>query len=102
RRAHGGRLRRADGLRTGRRGRPGAAPARGSRGARDVRLAAGDGRVTGAADPAPGDTDGADVLVAGSGAAGLAAALAAAQRGARVLMAERGDAFGGTTALSGG
>src|SRR5690242_9424610 len=43
-----------------------------------------------------------DVLVAGSGAAGLVAALAAAERGARVLVAERGDAFGGTTALSGG
>jgi succinate dehydrogenase/fumarate reductase flavoprotein subunit len=43
-----------------------------------------------------------DVLVAGSGAAGLVAALAAAERGARVLVVERGEAFGGTTALSGG
>jgi 3-oxosteroid 1-dehydrogenase len=43
-----------------------------------------------------------DVVVAGSGAAGLAAALAAAEGGARVLVAERGEAFGGTTALSGG
>jgi succinate dehydrogenase/fumarate reductase flavoprotein subunit len=43
-----------------------------------------------------------DVLVAGSGAAGLVAALAAAEGGARVLVAERGEAFGGTTALSGG
>jgi sugar phosphate isomerase/epimerase len=43
-----------------------------------------------------------DVLIAGSGAAGLVAALAAAQQGARVLVAERADAFGGTTALSGG
>jgi 3-oxosteroid 1-dehydrogenase len=49
--------------------------------------------------PLPTDVD---VLVAGSGAAGLAAALAAAQGGARVLVAERGEAFGGTTALSGG
>jgi 3-oxosteroid 1-dehydrogenase len=57
--------------------------------------------VTGAAGSAP-VADTADVLVAGSGAAGLAAALAAAQGGARVLLAERGDAFGGTTALSGG
>jgi hypothetical protein len=49
--------------------------------------------------PLPADVD---VLVAGSGAAGLVAALAAAERGARVLVAERGEAFGGTTALSGG
>jgi len=49
--------------------------------------------------PLPADVD---VLVAGSGAAGLVAALAAAQHGARVLVVERGDAFGGTTALSGG
>ena len=49
--------------------------------------------------PLPGAVD---VLVAGSGAAGLAAALAAAEAGVRVLVAERGPAFGGTTALSGG
>jgi succinate dehydrogenase/fumarate reductase flavoprotein subunit len=42
----------------------------------------------------------ADVLVAGSGAAGLTAAVAAAQAGADVLLVERGEAFGGTTALS--
>src|ERR1700722_10578021 len=41
-----------------------------------------------------------DVLVAGSGAAGLTAALAAASRGARVILAERSDELGGTTALS--
>ncbi|MGH3294148.1 MAG: FAD-dependent oxidoreductase, partial [Trebonia sp.] len=41
-----------------------------------------------------------DVLVAGSGAAGLTAALAAAVRGARVLLVERAAAIGGTTALS--
>lgn len=41
-----------------------------------------------------------DVLVAGSGAAGLTAALAAAAGGARVVLAERSDEFGGTTALS--
>jgi 3-oxosteroid 1-dehydrogenase len=43
-----------------------------------------------------------DVVVAGSGAAGLVAALAAAEAGASVLVAEAGPAFGGTTALSGG
>jgi succinate dehydrogenase/fumarate reductase flavoprotein subunit len=41
-----------------------------------------------------------DVLVAGSGAAGLTAALAAAAGGARVMLAERSDELGGTTALS--
>jgi len=44
----------------------------------------------------------ADVLVAGSGAAGLTAALAAASAGARVLLVERAGQLGGTTAVSGG
>jgi 3-oxosteroid 1-dehydrogenase len=44
----------------------------------------------------------ADVIVAGSGAAGLTAALAAATAGARVLVAERAARIGGTSALSGG
>jgi len=44
----------------------------------------------------------ADVVVAGSGAAGLTAALAAAVAGADVLLVERGERLGGTTALSGG
>ncbi len=48
--------------------------------------------------PAPS----ADVVVAGSGAAGLTAALAAAVAGADVLVVERGERLGGTTALSGG
>jgi 3-oxosteroid 1-dehydrogenase len=48
------------------------------------------------------DLAGCDVLVAGSGAAGLTAALAAAVGGADVLLAERADELGGTTALSGG
>jgi 3-oxosteroid 1-dehydrogenase len=42
------------------------------------------------------------VLVAGSGASGLTAALAAAAGGARVLLAERSARLGGTSALSGG
>lgn len=43
-----------------------------------------------------------DLLVAGSGAAGLAAALTAAKSGLRVIVAEKADVVGGTTAWSGG
>jgi 3-oxosteroid 1-dehydrogenase len=43
-----------------------------------------------------------DVLVAGSGASGLTAALAAAAGGASVLLIERAASLGGTSALSGG
>ncbi|MGO3886863.1 MAG: FAD-dependent oxidoreductase [Mycetocola sp.] len=43
-----------------------------------------------------------DVVVAGSGAAGLVAALSAAVAGARVLVAEAAPLFGGATSVSGG
>jgi 3-oxosteroid 1-dehydrogenase len=43
-----------------------------------------------------------DVLVFGSGAAGLTAALVAAQQGLRVVLCEKSDKLGGTTATSGG
>jgi len=43
-----------------------------------------------------------DVLVVGSGAGGLASAVAAAHRGMKTLVVEKEPVFGGTTARSGG
>ena len=43
-----------------------------------------------------------DVLVAGSGAAGMSAAITAAHLGLEVLVAEKAPRYGGTTARSGG
>lgn len=46
--------------------------------------------------------DDVDVIVLGTGAAGMAAALAAHEAGASVALVERGSRIGGTSAISGG
>ena len=43
-----------------------------------------------------------DLLVVGSGAAGLTTAIVAKKRGLNVVVIEKEPVFGGTTALSGG
>ena len=48
------------------------------------------------------DEQGFDVIVAGSGAAGMTAALTAAKRGLKVLVIDASPCFGGSTARSGG
>lgn len=47
-------------------------------------------------------TDSCDLLVIGSGAAGLAAAVTAAHHGLKVIIAEKAEVLGGTSAWSGG
>src|SRR5258708_12138279 len=48
------------------------------------------------------DDDEVDVIVVGSGAAGMTAALAAAHHGLRAVVLEKTEWFGGSTARSGG
>ena len=48
------------------------------------------------------DEDEFDVVVVGSGAAGMTAALLAAHRGCRTVVIEKAEVFGGSTARSGG
>ena len=52
--------------------------------------------------PAPVETLDCDLLVIGSGAGGLSAAVTAAHLGLRVIVAEKDAEYGGTTAWSGG
>lgn len=52
--------------------------------------------------PAKTSNAGSDVVVVGSGAAGLVSALAAAKMGARVTVIEKSALIGGTSAISGG
>jgi 3-oxosteroid 1-dehydrogenase len=61
-----------------------------------------DGQESGEPGGAGPDTAEFDIVVAGSGAAGMTAALTAARRGASVVVLEKADAFGGSTARSGG
>ena len=51
--------------------------------------------------PQPSSID-CDVLIVGSGASGLAAAVTAAWHGQRVIVVEKDPVFGGATAWSGG
>ncbi|RWQ33437.1 MAG: sarcosine oxidase subunit alpha [Mesorhizobium sp.] len=69
-----------------------------------IRRAAGLGRAAGVADPDHYDKAWAycDVLIAGSGPAGLAAALAAGRSGARVILCEEDFALGGRLLADGG
>ena len=53
-------------------------------------------------DTSPSERVDCDVLVIGSGAAGLAAAVTAAWHGQKVIVVEKDPVFGGATAWSGG
>ena len=61
-----------------------------------------DGRARAESDRTESDTAEFDIVVAGSGAAGMTAALTAAHRGATVVVLEKTGSFGGSTARSGG
>jgi 3-oxosteroid 1-dehydrogenase len=61
-----------------------------------------DGQAHADGDHTESDTAEFDLVVAGSGAAGMTAALAAAHRGATVVVLEKTGSFGGSTARSGG
>ena len=61
-----------------------------------------EGCVAPASVPNPAMSNDCDVIVLGSGAAGLTAALAAHESGAHVRVIERFDRVGGTSAISGG
>ncbi|TIP42267.1 MAG: FAD-dependent oxidoreductase, partial [Mesorhizobium sp.] len=69
-----------------------------------IRRAAGLGRASGVSDPDHYDKAWAhcDVVIAGSGPAGLAAALAAARSGARVILCEEDFVLGGRLLADGG
>ena len=69
-----------------------------------MRSAEGDVASIARSDPAPGDEpDSAyDLIVAGSGAAGLAAAVIAHAKGLRVIIVEKTEYVGGTSSYSGG
>jgi 3-oxosteroid 1-dehydrogenase len=61
-----------------------------------------DGQAHAEGDHTESDTAEYDIVVAGSGAAGMTAALTAAHRGATVLVLEKTGSFGGSSARSGG
>lgn len=73
----------------------------GAAGAALTAAACATGPTTAAGEAIPFDHE-SDVVVVGTGAAGAIAAIYAHERGAQVLVLEKGPVFGGTTAKSGG